>query len=80
MKIEIKKFINHEGNKLVGFCLTNEKGAIFIIDKEVPLADGKTDEQYVQSALAMAQNEIDEWKNSQSLIGKIWNPQTNSFE
>ena len=80
MKIEIKKFITQDNNKLVGFCLTNEKGAIFIIDKEVPLVDGKTDEQYVQEAMALAQNEINEWQNSQSLIGKIWNPETNSFE
>ncbi len=80
MQIEIKKFITQESTKLVGFHVTNNNGALFVIDKEVPLGSGKTEEQYVQEAMALAQNEIDDWLKSQSIIGRKWNPQTNSFE
>mgnify|MGYP005828922883 CR=1 FL=1 len=59
LKHEIKDFRDEGGNKYVGFKITNEKGNVFLIDKEVPLSGGKTDEQYVQDALSAAQSEID---------------------
>ena len=79
MQVEIKNFENDGDQKLVGFMVRNE-GKNFAIDKRVPLVSGKTDEQYVQEALALAQPEINEWATSRVLIGKKWNPQTNSFE
>ena len=80
MQVEIKNFENEDGNKFVGFRIYNDAGALFIIDKRVPLAEGKTDEQYVQDALALAKPEIDEWLTSQSFVGRKWNMETNSFE
>lgn len=79
MEIQIKNFTNDGDQKWVGFMVTNE-GKRFAIDKRVALADGKTDEQYVQEALALAQAEIDEWAANQSVVGRKWNPQTSSFE
>ena len=80
LKHEIKDFRDEGGNKYVGFKITNEKGNVFLIDKEVPLSGGKTDEQYVQDALAAAQSEIDTWVAEKAKIGRTWNPDTNSFE
>ncbi len=79
MEIQIKNFENDGDQKWVGFMVTNE-GKRFAIDKRVALADGKTDEQYVQEALALAQAEINEWVANQSVVGRKWNAQTNSFE
>ena len=80
MQVEIKNFENDGDNKFVGFYIRNDANALFVIDKRVPLASGKTDEQYVQEALALAKPEIDEWLTAQSVVGRKWNPQTNSFE
>ncbi len=79
MDYEIKNFQNEGDQKLVGFMVRNE-GKAFAIDKRVPLVSGKTDAQYVQEALALAQPEINEWVASASVIGRKWNPQTSSFE
>lgn len=79
MDYEIKNFENENGNKFVGFKITDSKGAVFLIDKRVPLQDGKTNEQYISEALAMCEVEISEWQQSFALIGQKWNPKTNSF-
>jgi hypothetical protein len=80
MKYEIKNFENRDSQKMVGFFVIDEKNRRFVIDKFLPLVDGKTNEQYVQEALALCQDEITEWQNSVSMIGLNWNPETNSFE
>lgn len=79
MEYKIKNFETEGDQKFVGFMVRNNDKA-FAIDKRVPLSAGKTDEQYVQEALALAKPEIDEWVASQSVVGRKWNPQTNSFE
>ncbi|NDE54678.1 MAG: hypothetical protein EB069_08900 [Actinobacteria bacterium] len=79
MEYQIKNFQTDNDQKLVGFFVKNE-GKTLAIDKRVPLSAGKSDEQYVQEALALAQPEIDEWVASQSIVGRKWNPQTNAFE
>ena len=79
MEYQIKNFQTDGDQKIVGFLGCNADKS-FAIDKREPLVQGKTDEQYVQEALALAQAEIDEWVASQSIVGRKWNPQTNSFE
>jgi hypothetical protein len=79
MEINIKNFYDENSMKYVGFKIKQD-GNTLAIDKQVPLVDGKTNEQYVQEALALCQTEIEDWKNSFALIGKKWNPDTNSFE
>jgi hypothetical protein len=76
----VKTFETDGSNKRVGFMVTADNGEAFAIDKEVEIADGKTAEQYVQEALAAAQSEIDAWSGDADNIGKVWNPDTNSFE
>tara|TARA_R110002020_G_scaffold157449_2_gene340244 strand:- start:293 stop:538 length:246 start_codon:yes stop_codon:yes gene_type:complete len=79
MEYEIKDFRNEGGNKYIGFKVTDDKGRLFMIDKQIALSEGKTDEQYTQEAFSLCQTEIDEWQNSFINIGKKWNPNTNSF-
>ena len=78
MKYEVKTFETEGDNKRVGFMVDNN-GKMFAIDKLVPIADGKTDESYVQDALTAAQPEIDSWAADAVVVGKKWNPDTNSF-
>jgi hypothetical protein len=79
MEISIKNFYDENSMKYVGFKIKQD-GNTLAIDKQVPLVDGKTNEQYVQEALALCQAEIEDWKNSFALVGKKWNPETSSFE
>jgi hypothetical protein len=76
---KIKAFETDGSDKLVGFRVDNN-GSILIIDKRVAIVEGKTDNQYCQEALALAQPEIDAWVISEANIGKIWNPDTNTLE
>jgi hypothetical protein len=64
---------------LIGFRITDESGNIFIIDKKVTTGSN-SDEQLVTAAQSAAQSEIDAWVASRANVGKIWNPDTNSFE
>jgi hypothetical protein len=78
MDYEVKTFETEGDNKRVGF-MVDKNGKKLAIDKLVPIADGKTDESYVQDALAAAQAEIDAWSADVAVVGKKWNPDTNSF-
>ena len=78
MNYEVKTFETDGSNKRVGFMI-DDNDKVFAIDKLVPIADGKTDEAYVQDALTAAQSEIDSWAADSAVIGKKWNPDTNSF-
>tara|TARA_R110000824_G_scaffold363676_2_gene551743 strand:+ start:318 stop:560 length:243 start_codon:yes stop_codon:yes gene_type:complete len=80
MEYQIKDFRTEDGKKYVGFILTGSNGQQFVIDKKVDIVDGKSDEKYVEEAMALAQSEIDEWKASNSVVGKKWNPDTKKFE
>ena len=79
MEYQIKNFETHDGEKLVGFFVKHN-GRTLAIDKRVPIASGKTDEQYVQEAFALAKPEIDEWVAAASVVGRKFNPATGSFE
>lgn len=79
MEYQIKDFETLDGEKLVGFFVKHN-GKTLAIDKRVPVASGKTDEQYVQEALALAQAEIDDWAAAASVVGRKFNPATGSFE
>tara|TARA_X000001388_G_C2202501_1_gene111828 strand:- start:50 stop:292 length:243 start_codon:yes stop_codon:yes gene_type:complete len=80
MEYQIKDFRTEDNKKYVGFMIKDENGNQFAIDKKVSIVDGKTDEKYVEEAMALAQTEIDEWKASTALVGKKWNPESKSFE
>ena len=78
MEYEIKTFETEGDSKRVGFMVDNN-GKKLAIDKLVTIVDGKTDESYVQDALTAAQSEIDAWAANTAVVGKKWNPDTNSF-
>ena len=80
MKYEIKNFENQDNQKLVGFWVTDDANKKLAIDKLLPLVDGKTNEQYIQEAVELCNAEIQEWQQSLSLIGKVWDLETNSFK
>jgi hypothetical protein len=77
---EIKDYEKLESTQMVGFMVRNKNGRLFAINKEVPLADGKTKEQYVAEALSMCQAEIQEWEENISVVGSLFNPETGQFE
>ena len=79
LEYEVKTFETDGSNKRVGFNVTNSRGLVLAIDKEVAIADGKTNEQYVQEALSAAQAEIDAWNTDADNVGRKWDPSTNSF-
>lgn len=79
MEYEVKTFETEGSNKRVGFMVDNN-GKKFAIDRLIEIVEGKTDESYVQDALAAAQSEIDAWAADASVVGRKWNPETNSFE
>ena len=80
LKYVIKDFRDEGDKKYVGFMVTDEQGAAFAIDKQVSLSEGKTDNQYVKDALALAKSEIDAWVASTAQLGKTWNPDTEALE
>jgi hypothetical protein len=80
MKYEIKNFDEVDANKIIGFWVTDINGRKLAIDKTIPVVAGKTQEQYTQEAFALCKDEIEEWANSMAIIGRVWNPETNSFE
>jgi hypothetical protein len=78
MQYEVKTFETEGSNKRVGFIVDDNSKKLFI-DRLVEIVEGKTDESYVQDALAAAQSEINAWAADSAVIGKKWNPDTNSF-
>lgn len=80
MKYEIKNFENQDDQKLVGFKIIDDHGRLFYIDKRVGIDTNKAVEDYISEALAMCQDEIQEWQDMFNIVGKQWNPNTNSFE
>ena len=80
MKIVIKNFKTDGDQKLVGFSITDDAGNTLAHDQRVPLADGKTDEQYVSEALAASQAEIDAWSAEFANVGKEWDAEAGAFK
>ena len=78
MEYEVKTFQTDGDSKRVGFMVTSS-GRSLAIDKLVTIVDGKTDESYVQDALAAAKSEIDAWAADIAVVGKKWDADKNSF-
>ncbi len=79
MQYEIKDYRDEDGKKFVGFMITDDAGNRLATDKKIDLVDGKSDESYVSDAFALCKDEISEWQSQFALVGKKWNPDTNSF-
>lgn len=75
----VDKYYDDGSNKVVGLMCTHTSGEVFIVDKQVAIVDGTTDESYVQQAYAAAQTEIDSWATQFNVKGKTFNPSDNSL-
>lgn len=79
MRYTVKNFQNDGDQKFVGLYITDDLDRVFVIDKRMPLQDGKTPEQYVADALALCQDEIAEWQASYGIVGKTFDAETGTF-
>ena len=50
MEVKIKDFEDIGDEKLIGFSVIRDDDMVFVIDRKVPLADGKSDEDYIDAA------------------------------
>jgi hypothetical protein len=79
LEYNVKTFLTEGTEKRVGFMVKSSNGSLFAIDRLIPIQEGKTPEQYVQEALAAAQDEIDQWAADAENVGKTFNPATGTF-
>ena len=80
MKTEIKDFRNEGDKKYVGFFVQLDNGHTYNIDKQVDLADGKSDVDYIKEAYALAKDEIDNWASGFANVGKEWDVEKGAFK
>ena len=75
MQVKIKDYCDEQDTKMVGFEIIYKERE-FNIDKFVPLKEGTTREEYIDSAWNMAEPEINRWKSDIDNTGLFWNPIT----
>ncbi|BAQ85384.1 hypothetical protein [uncultured Mediterranean phage uvMED] len=63
----------------VGFYVTDAQGNKLAIDKLVTTGS-KSKQTIVTEASNAAQDEINDWASQFEVVGKTWNPDTNSIE
>lgn len=80
MQYFIKNFETVDDKKMVGFRVVDDQNQIMVIDKYVPLVEGKTDQEYIADAYALCTAEINEWQASKNIVGKVFNPTTGTLE
>ena len=63
----------------VGFYVTDAQGNQLAVDKLVTTGS-KSKQTIVTEASNAAQDEINDWASQFEVVGKTWNPDTNSIE
>ena len=63
----------------VGFYVTDAQGNKLAVDKLVTTGS-KSKESIITEASNAAQDEINAWASQFEVVGKTWNPDTNSIE
>jgi len=63
----------------VGFYVTDSQGNKLAIDRLVTTGS-KSKQAIVTEASNAAKDTIDTWSSQFEVVGKVWNPDTNSFE
>tara|TARA_R100001163_G_C5044468_1_gene181969 strand:+ start:1122 stop:1376 length:255 start_codon:yes stop_codon:yes gene_type:complete len=63
----------------VGFYVTDAQGNKLAIDRLVTTGS-KSKETIIKEASDAAKDTIDTWASQYEVVGKVWNPDTNSFE
>ena len=80
LKYIIKDFYKNKDKQHVGMTITDDKERIFIIDKEVDVQEGRTDEEYINDALVLMEPEIKQWQDSYKLVGKEFDVDNKKFK
>lgn len=75
----VDKYYDDGSDKVVGLLCTHTSGEVFIVDKQIAIVDGTTDESYVQQAYAAAETEINAWAAQFNVKGKTFDPSDNSL-
>lgn len=76
MKYTVKTFKDEDINKRVGFFVKDDSDRQFAVDTVLPIVEGKTQQEYIQEALVEVKPKVDEWVESNQLIGVEINPDT----
>ena len=63
----------------VGFFVTDAQGNKLAVDKVVPTGSNSK-ETIIKEASDAAKDTIDTWASQFEVVGKVWNPDTDSFE
>ena len=63
----------------VGFFVTDAQGNKLAVDKVVTTGS-KSKETIIKEASDAAKDTIDTWASQFEVVGKVWNPDTDSFE
>lgn len=63
----------------VGFYVTDAQGNKLAIDRLVTTGS-KSKETIIKEASDAAKDTIDTWASQYEVVGKVWNPDTDSFE
>ena len=68
-KTTIKTFSTEGDQKRVGFFVHYDDKKSYAIDKMIDIVEGKTREQYISEAHALAKPEIDAWLEETNMEG-----------
>ena len=81
-KVDSNNTVSDSGTlkKKIGFKIQDTDNNIFIIDKWLPIVDGKSDDDYTKDGYDASKSEITAWENSLANIGKTFNPDTGKIE
>ena len=80
MDYEVKDFRVEGSNKYVGLIVTDSASHILLIDKQIPIESGKTDDYYVEKAIEVSESIVTEWQAQYAVVGKKFNTTTKKLE
>ena len=80
MDYEVKDFRVEGSNKYVGLIVTDSASHILLIDRQIPIESGKTDDYYVEKAIEVSESIVTEWQAQYAVVGKKFNTTTKKLE
>ncbi len=71
---------NEDSSKTkVGFYVSDKQGNKLAVDRSVTTGN-KSKEEIVKEASELAKDSIDKWQSEYEVVGKVWDPNTNSIK
>ena len=80
MDYEVKDFRVEGSNKYVGLIVTDPAGHSLLIDKQIPIESGKSDDYYIEKAIEVSESIVTEWQEEFAVVGKKFNTTTKRLE